>query len=263
MADYELDDGVCGIKGCDKPTLVLGLCNAHWRRNKLYGSPLARRSHSGMFVGLTPEQRFDRQVIRRDGCWGWKGARDRDGYGRIRAEFDGVLYNRAHRFSYVRATGEHPGARMVLHRCDNPTCTNPDHLFLGTNAENMADKIAKGRARIPFGEDSGPAKLTEAQAQAILLDPRPYTEIASDYGVAASTVGTLKQRRSWAHLDTVAIHGNHRGRHRRGVSDKITPEIVRHIRTSDERGKDLAERYGVTQATITDIRKRRSWAHIE
>lgn len=263
MPDYLLDPNVCGIKGCDKKAVALGLCVNHWRRCRKYGSPLARKSHSGMFKGLTADERFELQVIRRPGCWGWKGARDQDGYPIFRAEIDNVLYQRGHRFSYVRSTGLSAKGRHVCHTCDNPICTNPAHLFLGSNAENMADKIAKGRSRAPKGEESGKAKICEAQARAILLDPRPYHEIGEEYGLTPSAIGSIKNRESWRHVDGQAVKGRHRGNARQGVSDKLTPGNIREIRASSETGKALAERFGVTQQTICDIRKKRSWKHVD
>jgi len=262
MPDYQLDPSVCCIKGCDREAAALGLCINHWRRNRQYGSPVARKSHAGMFRGLSVDERFDLQVVRRDGCWGWRGSKDQDGYPSFRATFDGVTYNRAHRYSYVRHTGEHPGSSQVLHSCDNPTCCNPDHLFLGTCADNMADKVAKGRTRVVRGEASGRSKLSEQQARDILLDPRPYQVIAEDYSITPATVGDIKNRKSWAFVNVEPVKGSHRGNARRGVSDKLTEQDIRDIRASQDTGKAMAGRYGVSAQSICDIRKRRSWKHV-
>lgn len=263
MTDFNLDPTVCCIKHCEKPVTALGMCVNHWRRNRLYGSPVARRTHSGMFQGLSADKRFGLQVIRRDGCWGWRGSVDQDGYPVFRGVVAATEYRRAHRYSYALHSGEDPEGRQVLHRCDNPTCTNPDHLFLGSNADNMADKIAKGRARVARGEDSGKAILTEDQVREILADPRTYGELGAIYGVSAGTIGSIKARASWAHVDAPLVKGSNRGHARRGVSDKLTPAIIREIRASTERGRDLAARFGISPQSVTDIRKRRSWKHVE
>jgi len=191
---------ICCIKECNLPVVALGLCNKHWRRNKKFGSPVAVSSHSGSFRGLSAKERFARSVVKTDGCWLWKASRDKDGYGIFRGELAGVLFTRAHRFSYALHTGDLLVGMQALHTCDNPSCVNPEHLFSGSNADNMRDKIQKGRSRVSVGEQNGHAILTERQVRRILKDPRPYAEIASEYNVAASTIGSVKQRRSWGHI---------------------------------------------------------------
>ena len=191
---------ICGIKECDLPVLTLGLCNKHWRRNKKFGSPMAISSHAGSNRGLSAEERFAKGVVKTDGCWIWKLSKDKNGYGIFKGMIGQTEFTRAHRFSYALHTGDLLIGMQALHTCDTPSCVNPAHLFSGTNADNMRDKIEKGRSRVPVGEDNGKAILTERQAMRILKDPRPYTEIASDYNVAPSTIGSLKQRVSWKHL---------------------------------------------------------------
>jgi len=197
----EYDYKICCIKGCEKEADVLGLCTKHYRRNRLYGSPIATKYHSGQFQGQPPEDRFWLQVKKGDGCWLWKGGTDNDGYGMFRGKWDGYLYKRAHRFSFAMHSGKHPDMLHVCHSCDTPRCVRPDHLFLGTAAVNQADKWAKGRGKgVNQGERHGSAKLTEAQAVAILSDPRPYSAIAFEYGVSPLTISSLKNGDSWTFL---------------------------------------------------------------
>ncbi len=191
---------ICCIKGCEKNVIALGLCINHWRRNKLYGSPMAYKSHSGLFRGLNAVDRFWKQTKKGNGCWLWTSCVDKNGYGMFRGVVNGVPLTRAHRFSYALHKGAIGESMQVCHQCDNPRCVNPDHLFLGTCKENQQDKWRKGRGRVAYGEKSGTAILTEAKALAILKDPRTYTQIAAEYNVAPSTIGSIKQRVSWQHL---------------------------------------------------------------
>lgn len=96
----------------------------------------------------------------------------------------------------------------VLHRCDNRACVNPDHLFLGTNADNVADRVSKGREADHAGSSNGNAKLTESNALAILRDVRPNKAIAADYGVSVITVQRIKKGTAWACIRQIGADAN-------------------------------------------------------
>lgn len=255
---------VCGCKGCDEPVIALGMCNKHWRRNRLYGSPFALRSHSGMMKGLSAEQRFNKQHKKTSECWVWSASVDRDGYGRFDGVVHGVRHAKAHRFSWsFHNSRPIPKGMVVCHSCDNPACVNPAHLWLGTVAENQQDMAQKGRSRKDMrGATNSRAKLTEEQARAILSDARPYAQIAADYSVTTMTISDIKCRRSWAHIDVEFIGKAPRVSPQKGKCKKVTPDIVRAIRSSTEQGSVLAIRYGVSRSLICNIIKRRSWAHV-
>lgn len=255
---------ICGCKGCDLPVLALGMCNKHWRRTKLYGSPFVLMSRSHLLRGLSAEERFKRQHKKSDACWLWTGACDRDGYGVMRATIHGQHLKKAHRFSWALHNKQPiPKGMVVCHTCDNPRCVNPSHLWLGTAAENQMDRVKKGRVARMRGELNHSAVLTESQVRAILADARPYSQIAADYDVTTMTVSDIKCRRSWGHLDVEYIGRAPRVSPHKGIGNKINAEIVQAIRASDEPGTVLAERYGVSRSLISNILKRRVWAHVK
>jgi len=172
--------GVCQVRDCDSEAHFLGLCELHWSRTKEFGSPAMSTKHVGLFLGRPAEERFWIQVERAEGCWKWLGSKDKDGYGRFKGEVAGLTYTKAHRYSHALHTGEIIQRGMVvMHTCDNPECSNPDHLTVGTPLENMKDKAAKGRSNASKGEKSPRAKLSAAQAKSILEDSRPYADIAA------------------------------------------------------------------------------------
>lgn len=197
----------------------------------------------------------------------WRGGCDRDGYGHFHATIHGVPTQKAHRFSYMLATGEILGThQLVMHSCDNPRCVNPDHLTAGTPQENTADMIRKGRHMA--GRRAGAekiSKLSDEQVRAVLIDPRHYAEIAAAYGISKGHVAEIKARttRLFVEFDpanVVRAKGGARGAAR---SKNLTDDNVRAIRASQEPGRVLGERYGISVQTVCDIQKRRSWRHVE
>lgn len=136
-----------------------------------------------------------------EGCWVWAAAKSGSGYGHIRSR--GKLLQ-AHRVSWMIHYGEIPDGAFVLHHCDNPPCVRPDHLFLGNDASNTADKVSKGRQSVTWGEACGNAKLTESEVREIRsICGLPIKSIASAFGVSKSTVFAIRARRIWAHLGEV------------------------------------------------------------
>lgn len=139
-------------------------------------------------------ERFWAKVSKTDGCWEWMGSRNNRGYGQLGLNGKLVL---AHRFSMGM-----PAGALVLHRCDNPPCVRPSHLFLGSHVDNMADMKSKGRRtwRGMPGESHPMAKLSGAQVMEIreLLDwGFSQRVIGEAYGVSREAVKDIKSGRNW------------------------------------------------------------------
>jgi len=132
------------------------------------------------------------------GCWLWLGSFDDDGYGKGWGDGKSEY---AHRRSWKEHKGPILDDLWVLHRCDNPACVNPDHLFLGTHQDNVDDKMHKGRAAgQPPGELHWKAALTEDQVRMVEADPRRQSVIAAEYGIRQTAVSKIKLHQTWKHL---------------------------------------------------------------
>lgn len=129
----------------------------------------------------------------RNGCWEIQGYLDKDGYGEVSGK-------RAHRVAYESFVGEIPKGLNVCHRCDNRKCCNPDHLFVGTQKENIADMIKKGRKDSRFGEKNTQNKLSQKQVFDIYKSTETQRTIARKYGIDQSTVSNIKTGKLWGWL---------------------------------------------------------------
>lgn len=145
---------------------------------------------------------LEKRHITTNGCWEFIGAKDRRGYGRM---FDGKESERVHRIAYEIFIGR-IGDKFVCHRCDNPPCFNPEHLFLGFSKDNQIDASSKGRSRGKWmpGVLSSNAKLTEADVLEIrsLYNPRIYTAkmLAKKFCLSVGCITKVIHNESWKHL---------------------------------------------------------------
>lgn len=177
--------------------------------------------------GRSLVDRFWAKVDRRgEGeCWPWKAFRDGDGYGKIQSERKALG---AHRVSWQIHHGSIPVGLSVLHRCDNPPCVNPAHLFLGTTADNSADCVAKGRQAcgLQNGAHTHPERRPRGDSSGARLHPERFKRGESHY------------------------------------RSKVTAEQVRSIReqwASGVTGMELSRRFGIARTTIGHIVAGRSW----
>jgi len=154
------------------------------------------------------------EVLSTDQCWLWKAAMS-CGYGAFNVG-KYALY-RSHRLAYYFTYGEDPGKLLVCHKCDNPPCCNPYHLFLGTHQDNVADRVLKGRSSsgqehwthgkhpesISRGSARPLAKLTESKVVTIreqLYGGVPVKTLAAEFGVSQSVIYAIRKREIWKHV---------------------------------------------------------------
>lgn len=187
--------------GCSLRWKNPGSCIACHKRDKNFANVKTKKTN--VFESLSLEERFWQKVDKKSDseCWEWMAHLDRHGYGQVTAN----LKNRsAHRFAFaVSAKIDLDSIKglFVCHKCDNPACCNPSHLFLGTCADNIQDMVNKGRhAR---GERNSSATLTEKQVIAIYNEAtngETYAAISKKYGVGQCAVRLICTGKNWRHL---------------------------------------------------------------
>lgn len=156
--------------------------------------------------------RFWSKVTKTDTCWLWNGDKSKFGHGRFL--YDNLRVN-AHRYSYETFVGPIPEGLLVCHKCDVPACVNPDHLFLGTQKDNIQDCVKKGRwtqAKLKKlhpewcvrGSKAGNSKLKEEQVvtmRSLLACGCTLLEVGSMFGVTEATACAIRQNRTWKHVE--------------------------------------------------------------
>lgn len=175
--------------------------NAKLRARKRRLEQITRAEREQQYGPPNPARvaEFWSNVFKGPGCWIWTGLRSGKGYGVFSMSIAGRHYEKAHRVSWALERGDIPGGLHVLHGCDNSRCVNPDHLRLGTNAENTEDRKRTGRQIT--GERNGRAKLTPEIVQQIRASNRPDTEWAAELGVHSTTINSARRGKKWAHLN--------------------------------------------------------------
>jgi hypothetical protein len=176
------------------------------------------------------------------GCWVWNRA-TRQGYGAF--GWLGTVYD-VHRLSYALYNGQEPGELQVLHQCDNRPCCNPQHLFLGTQKDNIDDMYTKQRQA---------SKLTPEQVIEIRgRRGENQSALGREFAVSQSMISATQRGASWA-----AVAGE-TGGSRASLTERDV-FLIREL-APGHTIKDLAQMFGVTQPTIANIVKRRSWKHL-
>lgn len=174
-------EGMAKEAGCNRHTIY------YWM--KKYGIPSRRN--------LSTAERFWGKVNihSKNECWEWTGGKTGNGYGSF---YFGGCWCAAHRAAWILTYGAIPKGLCVLHHCDHPWCMNPNHLFLGTNADNVADRVCKDRSARMRGEENPRAKLIESdrlEIRRLYKEANLYQrEIAEMFGVAQTTISRVVRR---------------------------------------------------------------------
>ena len=144
-------------------------------------------------------KRFWRKVDRmgKKDCWIFRATVSACGYGLFSKNGSSAL---AHRVSWWIHYGEIPKRKLVLHKCDNPPCVNPNHLFIGTPKDNAIDRAKKGRSNHPIGGRNGREILSESDVKAMRQSNLSCYKLADIYLISKSTAHAAISRKTWSHI---------------------------------------------------------------
>lgn len=205
------------ILGVTDPVQIVVFRDGDPLNNQRSNLAIVTRSTAGLIrpkkgdLALPLEVRFWKRVkvSASQECWTWTGTIHTGGYGRLSLPNKGGS-EFAHRIAWTLKNGPIGQGLFVCHRCDNPPCCNPGHLFLGTLQDNVADMIAKGRNSLPplrRGEESHNATLTNAQVVEVKLALRAGETgraVARKFGVSVTVISMINTGRTWGHVDVAS-----------------------------------------------------------
>lgn len=227
---------------------------------------------------MTKEQ-FWENVSKTSDCWLWQRRRTKFGYGELSFEGRHVT---AHRLSYELANGPPPAGARVLHRCDNPPCVNPEHLFVGSQADNVKDMDLKGRRRTARGDASGARTRPDRRPRGVrqwnaqLTDEQVMTlrarydagasayEIAGELGVHPDTAWRAATGQQWAHLPGYSARTGRRTgmiHHHAKLDDEKVIEIRRRVAAGEEQ-EAVGTFFGVSQHCIWSVVHHKTWKRV-
>lgn len=196
---------------------------------------------------------FWKKVDTSDSCWVWTASTLKsNGRGQFPTARRYGFSTSPYRFSWQLHHGAIPSGRLICHRCDNPLCVRPEHLFLGTQLDNMEDARKKGRTA--QGERNPRSTCNEEMIQEIRNFPGTHQEAADHFKVPKRRVISYRRGESWKHLGLTPINGNRRGE----SSFNCKLSSVQYLEIYNDRATSidqLAKRYGVSDSLIKRIRR--------
>ena len=190
---------VCSVQGCDRKHSAKGFCNIHYQRH------LGGIATNGNKKPTLEERIMSKTIKLKNGCWLWTGAKS-GGNGTEKYKYGYINVSgkikRVHRVLYEITNNIVLDKKHLLHRCDNPACVNPEHMFVGNHQDNMNDMISKKRDYHPKGELNH-SKLTEKQVlkiRAMAKNGDSSTLLSIQFGVHVSTIRGIVTRKKWKHI---------------------------------------------------------------
>lgn len=192
-----------------------------------------------------------------NGCWEWRKI-NLQGYGRF--HFNGTSMF-AHRFSYELFKGTIPENLLIRHLCNNPRCVNPKHLEIGTQQDNMNDKVSANRQA--KGGKHGMAVLDEKQVVEIYQSSESNYVLANLYKVTPQMISYIRSNKSWTDLTGHLNCGRVENRGQDCKESILTEEQARYVLQSSEPHTTLALKFGVSNSTIWDLRNNKTWKHLD
>jgi hypothetical protein len=202
FVDEPNPSGLCQC-GCGLPTLIAKQTNS--KTGDLRGKPLRYLyGHYHKTLRSTEEMFWDKVCKGEpDDCWLWASGRNEKGYGKfVMRHEDFGCHDYAHRIAYILTYGPIPDGHYVCHKCDNPPCCNPFHLFAGTRQDNVDDMLSKKRQA--YGDRAGQSKLRECEVVEIIAllhkGAVMHKDIAAQFGVSRFMVGDIWRGQTWRHV---------------------------------------------------------------
>lgn len=192
---------ICKIENCNKPHFSLGYCAMHEKRFRVHGKNITILNKFATFLDA-----YNFYIIKKDGCWDWKGSINNKGYGQLFSQNKTMFI---HRFSYEHHYEKLKSNEIVCHKCDNPICSNPLHLFKGTQKDNIRDCINKKRfVKVDNkfkvkGEKVASSKLVAndvIKIKQLLNKGCSNKEIAILYNVSDKNISSIKLGKTWKHI---------------------------------------------------------------
>lgn len=190
------------------------------------------------------------------GCWLWLRTTISSGYGSMTIPFNRSVHL-AHRISFAVWRRDLMAGEWVLHKCDNPLCINPQHLFLGDHTANTMDMVRKGRSAL--GGKNGSHKLTEATVLMIRETGGISTPLMREHGLSRQQVCDILTGVAWPH-----VGGPRRGSKKQGASHymaKITEDVARSIFRDPRTHQKIANSHGISREAVTLIKNGKTWRH--